>query len=134
MLRLAALEEEDATEGKRAVLGRGELRSNGNCEVPDDEREDGEVDEEIDVSAASEGGAKRGASKIETAPPAKRTETGTEQREECWKSEMDTSAETSKTAAPGKTTTPFASERFQLRLLLGSSDHANCPGRPRSSP
>src|SRR5438552_771346 len=62
VLRLAELEEEgaltQATEGKKAVQAvpsRGELGSNGDCEVPDDEREDGEVDEEIDVSVASEG-------------------------------------------------------------------------------
>jgi hypothetical protein len=139
VLRLAELEEEEgaltqATEGTKAVPGRGELRSNRNCEVPDDEREDGEVDEEVDVRVASEGVAERGTSKMGTVPPATRTETRTEQLEKCWTSEMDTSAGTSKTAAPGKTTAPFASESFQLRLLLGASDHADCPGRPRSSP
>src|SRR5204862_2328787 len=59
VLRLAQLEEEgaltQATEGKKVVPSRGEPGSNGDCEVPDDEREDGEVDEEVDVSVASEG-------------------------------------------------------------------------------
>jgi hypothetical protein len=138
VLRLAELEEEgaltQATEGKKVVPSRGELGSNGDCEVPDDEREDGEVDEEVDVSVASEGVSERGASKMETVPPAKHTGTRTEQLEKCRTSEMDTSVGTSTTGAPGKTTAPFAGESFQLHFLLGSPEHADCPGRRGSSP
>lgn len=114
MLRLAELEEEEGaatngSKGTKAVAGNGEVRSNGNGEALDDEREDGEVDEENDVSLASEGGAAGGASKIGTVPPqlrqAKSIEANTEQRGEGRMPEVDTSADTAKPAAPGQTTT-----------------------------
>jgi hypothetical protein len=120
VLRLAELDEDERaiTEGKKgtkAVPVGVELQSNGNGDILDDEREDGEVDEENDVSLASAGGAERGASKTGTvAPqtrPAKCIEASTEQRKESRTSEMDASADTTKTAAPGKTTTSSAKER-----------------------
>lgn len=120
VLRLAELDEDEGAiteskKGTKAVPGGVELQSSGKGDILDDEREDGEVDEENDVSLASEGGAERGASKTGTVPPqtrpAKGTEGSTEQQKESRTSAMDASADTTKTAAPGKTTTSSAKAR-----------------------